>query len=162
MTKFSIARIVLSSAHIKSVIYFSLSVPVVLKKTYPKNEQNRSSTLGLSHLNSMDILRHLFTSRISSRFFLTSVMDFINPLRLLTHVGFVRQDCLILSEVILYMERSKNHEKKYIITVQKKFTFLRRFDHKSTVSGILRNLINKLVFKSLLTQENHVPKAFQR
>ena len=42
-------------------------------------------------------------------------------LRLLTHVGFLRQNGLILSEVFLYMERSKNQEKKYIITVQKKF-----------------------------------------
>ena len=40
-------------------------------------------------------------------------------LRLLTHVGFLRQNDLILSEVFLYMERSKNQEKKYIITVQK-------------------------------------------
>ena len=47
----------------------------------------------------------------------------------------------------LYMERSKNQEKKYIITVQKNFTFLRRFDRKSTVLGISRNLIDKLVFK---------------
>ena len=34
-------------------------------------------------------------------------------LRLLTRVGFFRQNFLILSEVFLYMERSKNHEKKY-------------------------------------------------
>ena len=33
-------------------------------------------------------------------------------LRLLTHVGFLRQTGLILSEVFLYMERSKNQEKK--------------------------------------------------
>ena len=32
-------------------------------------------------------------------------------LRLLTHVGFLRQNGLILSEVFLYMERSKNQEK---------------------------------------------------
>ena len=47
----------------------------------------------------------------------------------------------------LYMGRSKNHEKKYIITVQKKFTFLRRFDRKNTVFGISRNLIDKFAFK---------------
>ena len=47
----------------------------------------------------------------------------------------------------LYMERSKNQEKKYIITVQKHFTFLRRFDRKNTVLGISRNLIDKFVFK---------------
>ena len=68
-------------------------------------------------------------------------------LRLLTHVGFIRQNGLILSEVFLYMERSKNQEKKYIITVQKNFTFLRRFDRKNTVLGISRNLIDKFVLK---------------
>ena len=36
---------------------------------------------------------------------------FSSPLRLLTHVGFLRQNGLILSEVFLYMERSKNQEK---------------------------------------------------
>ena len=49
----------------------------------------------------------------------------------------------------LYTERSKNQEKKYIITVQKDFTFLRRFDHKKKVLGISRNLIDKFVFKWL-------------
>ena len=68
-------------------------------------------------------------------------------LRLLTHVGFLRQNGLILSEVYLYMERSKDQEKKYIITVQKSFTFLGRFDRKNTVLGVSRNLIDKLVFK---------------
>ena len=66
-------------------------------------------------------------------------------LRLLAHVGFLRQNGLTLSEVFLYTERSKNHEKKYIITVQKNFTFLRRFDRKNTVFGISRNLIDKFV-----------------
>ena len=33
-------------------------------------------------------------------------------LRLLTHVGFLRQNDLILSEVFLYMERSKNQESR--------------------------------------------------
>ena len=33
-------------------------------------------------------------------------------LRLLTHVGFFRQNGPILSEVVFYMERSKNLEKK--------------------------------------------------
>ena len=32
-------------------------------------------------------------------------------LRLLTHVGFLRQNGLIFSEVFLFVERSKNHEK---------------------------------------------------
>ena len=68
-------------------------------------------------------------------------------LRLLIHVGFLRQNGLILSEVLLYMERSKNQEKKYIITVQKNLTFLKRFDRINTVLGISRNLIDKRVFK---------------
>ena len=36
----------------------------------------------------------------------------ILQLRLLTRVGLVRQNVLILSEVSLYVERSKNLEKK--------------------------------------------------
>ena len=40
-------------------------------------------------------------------------------LRLLTHVGFLRQNCLILSKVFLYMERSKNQEKKYVNCAKK-------------------------------------------
>ena len=68
-------------------------------------------------------------------------------LRLLTHVRLVRQNVLILSDVSLYVERSKNLEKKYVITVQKKFTFLRGFDRKNKVFGISRNLIDRFVFK---------------
>ena len=37
--------------------------------------------------------------------------------------------------------------KKNIITVQKNFTFLRRFDRENTVFGIVRDLVDKLVFK---------------
>ena len=47
----------------------------------------------------------------------------------------------------LYVERSKNLEKKYVITVQKNFTFLRGFDRKNKVFGISRNLIDRFVFK---------------
>ena len=48
---------------------------------HPKNEENCSSTLGPRHLNTMEILRNVFTSRISSRFLLTSVwILFFNPL----------------------------------------------------------------------------------
>ena len=50
-----------------------MSVPVVLKRTHPKNEQNHSSTLRPQHLNLVDILRNVFTSKISSRFFLAAV-----------------------------------------------------------------------------------------
>ena len=38
-----------------------------------KNEQNRSATLGPRNLNRLDILRDVFTSRISSGFLLTAV-----------------------------------------------------------------------------------------
>ena len=40
---------------------------------HPKNEQNRSSTLVPWHSNPMDILRNVFTSRISPKFLLTAV-----------------------------------------------------------------------------------------
>ena len=43
--------------------------------------------------------------------------------------------------------KKQESRKKYIITVQKNFTFLRRFDRKNTVLGKSRNLIDKLVFK---------------
>ena len=68
-------------------------------------------------------------------------------LRLLTHVEFLRQNDLIFSEVFLYAERSKNHEKKIYHNRAKSFSFLRRFDCENTVFGISRNLIHKLVFK---------------
>ena len=50
LRNFSIVCIVLSSAHIKCFIYFSLSVR--------QNRKNRSSTLGPGHLNPVDILRN--------------------------------------------------------------------------------------------------------
>ena len=68
-------------------------------------------------------------------------------LRLLTHVGFLRQNGLILSEVFCIWKEARIKKKKYVITVQKNFTFLRRFDRKNTVLGISRNLIDKFVFK---------------
>ena len=40
-----------------------------------------------------------------------NVVTMVYLLRLLTHVGFLRQNGLILSEAFLYMERSKNQEK---------------------------------------------------
>ena len=43
--------------------------------------------------------------------------------------------------------KKQEPRKKYTITMQKKITFLRRFDHKNMVLGISRNLKNKLVFK---------------
>ena len=42
-------------------------------------------------------------------------------LRLLTHVGFLRQNGVILSEVFLYTERIKNQEKKIHHNRAKKF-----------------------------------------
>ena len=68
-------------------------------------------------------------------------------LRLLTHVRLVLQNVLILSEVSLYMERSKNLEKKMSSPCKKKFTFLRGFDCENKVFGISRNLIDRFVFK---------------
>ena len=78
----SIVCIILSSADIKCFIDVLLSVPVVLTGTHPKIEQDLNSTLGHWHLNPMDILRNVFTSRISSTFLLTAVrILFINPLK---------------------------------------------------------------------------------
>ena len=65
---------------------------------------------------------------------------------MLTHVGLVRQNVLILSEVSLYEEKSKNLEKN-MSSPCKKFTFLRGFDRKNKVFGISRNLIDRFVFK---------------
>ena len=62
----------------------------------------------------------------------------------------------------LYMERSKNHERKKYHNRAKNFTFLRGFDCKNTVFGISRYLIDKFVFKLPWMQENNVPIAFQR
>ena len=49
----------------------------------------------------------------------------------------------------LYLERSKNLEKN-VITVQKKFIFLRGFDGKNTLFEISRNLIRKTCFQITL------------
>ena len=40
-------------------------------------------------------------------------------------LDFFRQNCLILSEVVLYMERSKNPEKKLYHNRAKKFHLLK-------------------------------------
>ena len=70
-----------------------------------------------------------------------------HSLRLLTHVGYFQQNGLILSDVFGIWKRARILKKKHIRTVQKKITFLRRFDRKNTVFGMSRNLIEKLVFK---------------
>ena len=72
-----------------------------------------------------------------------------NNLRLLTHVGFFLQNGLILSEVFLYMERSKNRE-KICHNRAKEFTFIRGFDRKNTLFEISRNLIRKACFQMTL------------
>ena len=43
-----------------------------------ENKQNCSSTLGPQHLDPMDILSNVFTSRTSSRFLLIAVLIFLN------------------------------------------------------------------------------------
>ena len=58
---------------------------------------------------------------LTSKCFQNSFLFIIAPLRLLTHVGFLRQNGLILSEVFLYTERSKNQEKKIHHNRAKKF-----------------------------------------
>ena len=71
---------ILSSVYIKVLIIFLYRTGGT-KMNASKNEQNRMSTSGPLHLNPMDILRNVFTSRISSRFVLTVVWILIfNPL----------------------------------------------------------------------------------
>ena len=78
---FSIVCIMLFFAHIKSFILFFLYSFECTKRRHPQNEQNRSYTLGPLDLNPMDILRSVFTSRISSKFLLTAVWILLfNPL----------------------------------------------------------------------------------
>ena len=57
-------------------------------------------------------MNRFYNNRTSADFWL-KYREFLKEfyLRLLTHVGFLRQNGLILSEVFLYMERSKNQEK---------------------------------------------------
>ena len=43
--------------------------------------------------------------------------------------------------------KEQESRKKYVITVQKKFTFLRGFDLKNKVFGMSRNLIDRFAFK---------------
>ena len=51
--------------------------------------------------------------------------------------------------IFVYGKKQESWKKKYVITVQKKLIFLRRFNHKNTVFGISRNLMDKFVFKWL-------------
>ena len=78
----------------------------------------------------------------------------------MTHAGLFRQNGRILSEVFLYMERSKNLENKYVITIKRKFTFPKGFDSKNTVFEMSRNLIQNACFQMTLNARNHVPIAF--
>ena len=62
-------------------------------------------------------------------------------------LDFFEKNGLILSEVFLYMERSKNLEKNISKPCKKEFAFLRRSDRKNTLFEIPRNLIRKACFK---------------
>ena len=73
LRNFSIICIIPSSGHRKGFIHFASVVPGVLKRKHHKTEQNRSSTSGPRYLNPMDILKNVFTSRVSSRCLLTTV-----------------------------------------------------------------------------------------
>ena len=81
-------------------------------------------------------------------------------LRLLTYVGLFRQNCLILSEVVLYMEMSKNYEKNHVITVQKKFTFLRRFDHKKHSFCSIKKSNRQVCFQMTLNSRKSCADSF--
>ena len=75
-------------------------------------------------------------------------------------LDFSKKKGLILSEAFLYMERSKNLEKKLYHNQAKKFTFLREFDHKNTVFEILRNLIRNACFQMTLNARKSCADSF--
>ena len=85
--------------HIKSFIYSSLSVPAVLKRTHPKNGQNRSSTLGPRYLNPMDILKNVLPQEFLQGFFLQLYGFFLIPLRLIARITSGVQASFILQYV---------------------------------------------------------------
>ena len=58
-------------------------------------------------------------NRLLCRAIVKIIADIAAWLRLLTHVGLVRQKVLILSEVSLYVERSKNLEKNMLSPCKK-------------------------------------------
>ena len=58
------------------------------------------------------------------------------------------------------MERNKDLEKKYIITMQKEFTFLREFDCKNTVFELSRNLIRNACFQMTLNARKSFTDRF--
>ena len=58
------------------------------------------------------------------------------------------------------MERSKDHEKKYIITVQKSFTFLRRFDHKKHGFWNMEKSNRQLYFQMTLNARKSCANSF--
>ena len=75
---------------------------------YESHEQN----LYASRHRIIPVLLACHTPQKLSGLFNLSLRLPDSVLRLLTPVGFLRQNGLILSEVFLFMERSKNHEKK--------------------------------------------------
>ena len=81
----------------------------------------------------------------------------------MTHAGLFRQNGRILSEVFLYMERSKNLENKYVITIKRKFTFPKGFDSKNTVDMRKGTVKHIKVFQILSSFRNiilSVPTTF--
>ena len=57
---------------------------------------------------------------------------------------------MIHSEVFFVYGKEQRSRKKYVITVQKEFAFLRGFDRKNTLFEISRNLIRKACFQMTL------------
>ena len=60
------------------------------------------------------------------------------------------------------MEKSKNVEKKYVITVQKKFIFLRGFDRRNKYFKTSRNLIRKACFQTTLNARQSPEDSLQK
>ena len=58
------------------------------------------------------------------------------------------------------MERSKNLEKRYVITVQRKFTFLRGFDRKNKVFGKIEKSNRQVCFQMTLNARKLCADSF--
>ena len=88
--------------------------------------------------------------------------DFIIILRLLTHYGLVRQKWSETFRSFFVCGKEQESLKKYVITVQKKFTFLRGFDRKNTFFEISKNLTGKACFQMTLIARKSWANSFSK
>ena len=97
----------------KILIY---SCAISLFQCYLSQEQG-DGLEGLCHFNGMETSAIALTDKVILE--LDSQVLRLILLRLLTRVGLVRQNVLILSEVSLYVERSKNLKKNMLSPCKK-------------------------------------------